>query len=38
MPNCTICHGTGKIIYQDPRTKKIKSIPCGACLGTGETK
>lgn len=37
MPeNCGTCHGFGKIIYKDPKTGRTKSIPCGACRGTGE--
>jgi DnaJ-class molecular chaperone len=39
MPeNCTNCHGTGKIIWKDPKTGKPKSINCGACGGSGEKK
>lgn len=36
MANCSNCHGTGKIIYTDPKTGKPKGIACGACGGSGQ--
>lgn len=36
MANCSNCHGTGRIIYKDPNTGRLKDIPCGACSGSGQ--
>lgn len=36
MANCGYCKGLGRTIIKDEKTKKVHTITCAMCKGSGE--